>query len=321
MRFVSLLIGLALAAVAVTVQAQSYPSRPIRMIVPYAPGGLPDTIARLVGAKLSDSLGQQIVVENLPGAGGINGVNEVVKAQPDGYTLLIADVGQVAINPHLFSKLPYQPLKDLAPVSLIGTSPLYLVAHPSVPVNSLKELVALAKKEPGKLNYGSSGIGSIHHLATEALKAGFGIDLVHVPYKGTGQSVPALLGGQVALLYSALPSIAGHLKDGKVKMLAISSAKRSPATPDVPTVAELGIPGYDFVAEIGMLAPTGTPREVVSRLAGDMAKAVKMPDVAQRMGQLGIDPVGSTPEAYGQINKAANDKYAAVVKATGAKID
>jgi len=318
MRFVSLLIGLALA---VTVQAQSYPQRPIRVIVPYAPGGLPDTIARLVGAKLADSLGQQIVVENLPGAGGINGVNEVVRAQPDGYTLLIADVGQVAINPHLFSKLPYQPLKDLAPVSLIGTSPLYLVAHPSVPANSLSDLVALAKKEPGKLNYGSSGIGSIHHLATEALKAGFGIDLVHVPYKGTGQSVPALLGGQVALLYSALPSIAGHLKDGKVKMLAISSAKRSPATPDVPTVAELGIPGYDFVAEIGMLAPAGTPRDVVNRLAGDMAKAVKLPDVVQRMGQLGIDPVGSTPEAYGQVNKAANDKYAAVVKATGAKID
>jgi len=318
MRFVSLLIALVLAG---SVHAQSYPNRPIRLIVPYAPGGLPDTIARLVGAKLADSLGQQIVVENLPGAGGINGVNEVVKAQPDGYTLLIADVGQVAINPHLFSKLPYQPLKDLAPVSLIGTSPLYLVAHPSVPVNSLNDLVALAKKEPGKLNYGSSGIGSIHHLATEALKAGFGIDLVHVPYKGTGQSVPALLGGQVALLYSALPSIAGHLKDGKVKTLAISSAKRSPATPDVPTVAELGIPGYDFVAEIGMLAPAGTPRDVVNRLAGDMAKAVKLPDVVQRMGQLGIDPVGSTPEAYGQVNKAANDKYAAVVKATGAKID
>ena len=323
MRFVSLLIGLLFAATvfAATVHAQGYPSRPLKVIVPYAPGGLPDTIARLVGAKLSDSLGQQMVVENLPGAGGINGVNEVVKAQPDGYTLLIADVGQVAINPHLFSKLPYQPLKDLAPVSLIGTSPLYLVAHPSVPANSLRELVALAKKEPGKLNYGSSGIGSIHHLATEALKSGFGIDLVHVPYKGTGQSVPALLGGQVALLYSALPSIAGHLKDGKVKMLAISTAKRSAATPEVPTVAEVGIPGYDFVAEIGMLAPAGTPREVVNRLAGDMAKAVRMPDVVQRMAQLGIDPVGSTPEAYGQINKAANEKYAAIVKATGAKID
>jgi len=318
MRFVSLLAALALAT---TVHAQSYPSRPIKVIVPYAPGGLPDTIARLVGAKLSDSLGQQLVVENLPGVGGINGVNEVVKAQPDGYTLLVADVGQIAINPHLFSKLPYAPLKDLAPVSLIGTSPLYLVAHPSVPVNSLKDVVALAKAQPGKLNYGSSGIGSIHHLATESLKAGFGIDIVHVPYKGTGQSVPALLGGQVELLYSALPSIAGHLKEGKVKMLAVSTAKRSPQTPDVPTVAESGIPGYDFVAEIGMLAPAATPREVVSRLAGDMAKVVKQPDVIQRLTQLGIDAVGSTPEAYAQINKADYEKYAAIVKATGVKID
>jgi tripartite-type tricarboxylate transporter receptor subunit TctC len=313
-----MLIGLALTA---TVQAQTYPSRAVKIIVPYAPGGMPDTMTRLVGTKLSDALGQPVVVENMGGAGGISGVNEVVKAQPDGYTLLVADVGQVAINPHVFSKLPYQPLKDLAPVSLIGTSPLYFVAHPSVPANSLKEVVALAKAQPGKLNYGSSGIGSIHHLATEALKAGFGIDIVHVPYKGTGQSVPALLGGQVALLYSALPSIAGQLKDGKVKMLAISSLKRSPHTPDVPTVAETGIPGYDFVAEIGMLAPANTPREVVNRLSGEIAKVVKLQDVVQRFTQLGIDPVGSTPDAYGQINKADYDKYAAIVKATGAKID
>ena len=318
MRFVSLLAGLAFAAAAF---AQGYPNRPIKIVVPYAPGGLPDTIARLVGAKLGDSLGQQLVVENMGGAGGISGVGEVVKAQPDGYTLLVADVGQIAINPHVFSKLPYAPLKDLAAVSMIGTSALYLVAHPSVPVNSLKELVALAKAQPGKLNYGSSGIGSIHHLATEALKSGFGIDMVHVPYKGTGQSVPALLGGQVALLYSALPSIAGQLKDGKVKMLAISTLKRSPQTPDVPTVAESGIPGYDFVAEIGLLAPAGTPREIVARLASEVAKAVKQPDVVQRFTQLGIDPVGSTPEAYAQANKADFDKYATIVKATGAKID
>jgi len=318
MRFVSLLAGLAFAA---TACAQGFPSRPMKIVVPYAPGGLPDTIARVVAVKLGESFGQQLVVENMPGAGGISGVGEVVKAQPDGYTLLVADVGQIAINPHLFSKLPYAPLKDLAPVSMIGTSALYLVAHPSVPVNSLKELVALAKAQPGKLNYGSSGIGSIHHLATEALKSGFGIDIVHVPYKGTGQSVPALLGGQVALLYSALPSIAGHLKDGKVKMLAISTAKRSPQTPDVPTVAESGIPGYDFVAEIGMLAPAGTPREVVNRLAGEVAKAMKQPDVVQRFTQLGIEPVGSTPEAYAQANKADFDKYATIVRATGAKID
>jgi tripartite-type tricarboxylate transporter receptor subunit TctC len=318
MRFIHLIAALAFAA---SVQAQNYPARAIKIIVPYAPGGLPDTMTRLVGGKLAEPLGQPIVVENMGGAGGINGVAEVVKAPPDGYTLLVADVGQVAINPHLFSKLPYQPLKDLAPVSLIGTSPLYLVAHPSVPVKSLKELVALAKKEPGKLNYGSSGIGSIHHLATEALKAGFGIDLVHVPYKGTGQSVPALLGGQVALLYSALPSIAGHLKDGKVKMLAISSAKRSPHTPDVPTVAENGIPGYDFVAEIGLLAPAATPREVIQRLAGEMAKVAKQPDVVKRFTELGIDPVGSTPEAYAALNKSEYEKYGKLVKETGAKVD
>ena len=318
MRFMHLIAALAVTASA---HAQSYPSRPIKIIVPYAPGGLPDTMTRLVGGKLAELLGQPIVVENMGGAGGINGVAEVVKSGPDGYTLLVADVGQVAINPHLFSKLPYQPLKDLAPVSLIGTSPLYLVAHPSVPAHSLKELVALAKKEPGKLNYGSSGIGSIHHLATEALKAGFGIDLVHVPYKGTGQSVPALLGGQVALLYSALPSIAGHLKDGKVTMLAISSLKRSPHTPDVPTVAENGIPGYDFVAEIGMLAPAGTPREVIQRLASEMAKVVKLPEVVQRFNQLGIDPVGSTPEQYASLNKTEYEKYGKLVKETGAKVD
>src|SRR2546423_9309278 len=267
MRFIHLIAALAVAASA---QAQNYPARAIKIIVPYAPGGLPDTMTRLVGGKLAEPLGQAIVVENMGGAGGINGVAEVVKATPDGYTLLVADVGQVAINPHLFSKLPYAPLKDLAAVSLIGTSPLYLVAHPSVPANSLKELVALAKSQPGKLNYGSSGIGSIHHLASEALKAGFGIDIVHVPYKGTGQSVPALLGGQVSLLYSALPSIAGHLKDGKVKMLAISTLKRSQQTPDVPTVAESGIPGYDVVAETGRLPPAGRPAEGAQRLPGEM---------------------------------------------------
>jgi tripartite-type tricarboxylate transporter receptor subunit TctC len=317
MRFIALL---AMLVVACAAQAQ-YPVRPIKIVVPYAAGGLPDTMTRAVTPKLGEALGQAVVVENMGGAGGISGVTEVARSSADGYTLLVADVGQIAINPHLFAKLPYAPLKDLAPVSLIGTSPLYLVAHPSVPASTLQELVAYAKAHPGKLNYGSSGIGSIHHLATEALKAGFGIDIVHVPYKGTGQSVPALLGGQVALLYSALPSIAGHLKDAKVKILAISSAKRSAQTPDVPTVAEFGIPGYDFVAEIGMLAPAGTPREIIQRLAGEMAKVVKQPDVVQRFTQLGIDAVGSTPEAYATLNKSDYEKYAKLVKASGAKID
>jgi tripartite-type tricarboxylate transporter receptor subunit TctC len=318
---VKILKLLFLLMVAGAVQAQPYPNRPVKIVVPYAPGGLPDTIARIIGAKLGDVLGQQMVVENKGGAGGISGVTDVAKAAADGYTLLVADVGQIAINPHLFSNLPYDPLKDLAPVSLIGTSPLYLVAHPSVQASNMKELTALAKSQPGKLNYGSSGIGSIHHLATEALKSGLGIDLVHVPYKGTGQSVPALLGGQVALLYSALPSIEGHVKSGKVKLLAVSTARRMPQTPDVPTVAESGVPGYEFVAEIGLLAPAGTPREVIGKLAAEIAKTVKLPEIGQRFGQLGIEPVGNSPEQYGAINKAAYEKYGQVVKASGAKID
>jgi len=317
-RFVTLFF-LLLAASAT--YGQNYPSRPIKVVVPYAAGGLPDTIARLMGAKIGESLGQQLVVENRGGAGGIVGTAEVAKSPPDGYTLLVADVGQIAINPHVFSKLPYEPLKDLAPVSLVGTSALYLVAHASVRANNFRELVALARAEPGKLNYGSSGTGSIHHLATEALKAALGLDMVHVPYKGTGQSVPALLGGQVALLYAALPSIEPHVKAGKVKILAVSTSQRSPQTPDVPTVAEMGVPGYEFVAEIGVLAPAGTPAEIIGLLSREISKAVKQPDLVQRFAQLGIDPVGSTPEAYAAINRADYEKFARVVKISGVKID
>ena len=318
MRFVTLFF-LLLAASATS--GQNYPNRPIKVVVPYAAGGLPDTIARLIGVKIGESLGQQMVVENRGGAGGIVGTAEVAKSPPDGYTLLVADVGQIAINPHLFSKLPYDPLKDLAPVSLVGTSALYLVAHASVRANDFRELVALARAEPGKLNYGSSGTGSIHHLATEALKAALGLDMVHVPYKGTGQSVPALLGGQVALLYAALPSIESHVKAGKVKILAVSTSQRSPQTPDVPTVAEMGVPGYEFVAEIGVLAPAGTPAEIIGLLSREISKAVKQPDLVQRFAQLGIDPVGSTPEAYAAINRADYEKFARVVKISGVKID
>ncbi len=318
MRFVTLFF-LLLAASAT--HGQNYPNRPIKVVVPYAAGGLPDTIARLVGAKLGESLGQQLVVENRGGAGGIVGSVEVAKSPPDGYALLVADVGQIAINPHLFSKLPYEPLKDLAPVSLVGTSALYLVAHASVRANNFRELVALARAEPGRLNYGSSGTGSIHHLATEALKAALGLDMVHVPYKGTGQSVPALLGGQVALLYAALPSIEPHVKAGKVKILAVSTSQRSPQTPDVPTVAEMGVPGYEFVAEIGVLAPAGTPAEIIGLLSREISKALKQADLVQRFAQLGIDPVGSTPEEYAAINRADYEKFARVVKISGVKID
>lgn len=318
MKLVAFVLGL---MTSLAVCAQSYPNRPVKVVVPYAAGGLPDTMARLVGQKMGESMGQQLVIENRSGAGGIVGTAEVAKSAPDGYSLLVADVSQIAINPHLFAKLPYDPLKELTGVSLMGTSALYLVAHSSVPANNMKELVALIKSQPGKLSYGSSGLGSIHHLAMEALKVGLNLDLLHVPYKGTGQSVPALLGGQVPLLYAALPSIETHVKSGKVKILAVSTPQRSAQTPDVPTVAEAGVPGYDFVAEIGLYAPAGTPQEIVSKLAGEVQKAVKSPDVAQRFKQLGIDPVGSTPDAYNAMNRASYRKYEKVVKASGAKID
>jgi len=301
--------------------AQEWPAKPVRMIVPYAAGGLPDTMARILGTRLGEALGQQVVVENRGGAGGISGTEAVAKAAPDGYTLLVADVGQVAINPHVYANLPYDPLKDLVPVTLLGTTSLFLVAHPGVPAANFAELVALARAQPGKLNYGSSGTGSIHHLATEALKAALKLDIVHVPYKGMGQAVPALLGGQVSFLFSALPAIESHVKAGKLKLLAISTPKRSAQAPEVPTVAELGVPGYDFAPEIGVLAPAGIAPGLVARISAEIAKAVKSADVSQRYLQLGIEAVGSTSEAYSARIRAAYDRYAQVVKASGAKAE
>lgn len=305
------------------VQAQGdFPNKPIKLIVPYAPGGLPDTMSRIVAQRMTESMGQQVVVENRPSAGGIVGCEVVAKSPADGYTLLIADVGQLAINPALYSKLPYDPVKDFAPISLIGTSTLFLAAHSSVPANTLAELIQLAKARPGRLNYGSSGTGSIHHLATEALKGALGLDIVHVPYKGTGQSIPALLGGQVSLAYSALPSLAAHIKTGNVKLLAASTAKRSPQMPDIPTVAEVtGIRDYDYAPEIGALAPTATSKPIVDKLAAEIAKAVKHPDTIERFTTLGIDPVGNTPEAYASLIRSDIERYAKVVKLSGAKID
>jgi tripartite-type tricarboxylate transporter receptor subunit TctC len=321
-RWTALVAAAFAVAFSTSLAAQDgYPSKPVRWIVPYAAGGLPDTIARVVAQKVSESLGQQVTVENRGGAGGIPGTEAAARAAPDGYTFLIADVGQVAINPHLYAKLSYDPAKDLAPVSLIATANLFLVANAGVPAKDFAELVALAKAQPGKLNYGSSGIGSIHHLATESLKASLGIDIVHVPYKGTGESVPAMVGGQVALVYSSLPSIASHVKAGRVKVLAVSTIKRSPSAPDVPTIAELGVAGYDFAPEIGLLAPAGTPPAIVTRMSQEIAKALKSPEVAQRFAQLDIEPVGSTPAEYAARIRAANDKYAQAVKVSGARID
>jgi len=320
-QFIVALCG-AFALMGSALPQSDFPNKPIKLVVPYAAGGLPDTMSRIIAQHMSESMGQQVIVDNRPSAGGIVGCEVVAKSSADGYTLLIADVGQVAINPALYAKLPYDPAKDFVPVSLIGTSTLFLAANSTVPVNSLEDLIKLAKAKPGSLNYGSSGTGSIHHLATEVLKGDLGLDIVHVPYKGTAQTIPALLGGQVALAYSALPSIAAQIKSGNIKVLAASTTKRSPQMPDVPTVAEItGIRDYNFAPEIGVLAPTGTPKQIVDRLAAEIGKAVHNPDTLQRYTALGIDPVGNSPEAYAEIIRASIDKYARAVKLSGAKID
>ncbi len=314
--------ALALAGWAAGAAAQDYPTKPIRMVVPYAAGGLPDTMTRIASQRMIESLGQQIVVDNRPGAGGISACELVAKSSPDGYTLLIADVAQTAINPALYAKLPYDSVRDFAPVSLMGTSAQFLVAHVSVPANTLKELIALAKGKPGQLRYGSGGTGSVHHLSMEALKNPLGLDIVHVPYKGTGQAVPALLSGEVSLLFAALPSIAPHIKAGRVKLLAVNTIKRSAQAPDVPTIAEItGIKDYDYPPGIGVLAPAKTPKAIVSRLSAAIAKAVQHPDIAQRYTTLGIDGVGNTPEQYVAQIRLDIAKYAKAVKASGVKVE
>jgi tripartite-type tricarboxylate transporter receptor subunit TctC len=313
---------LAAAQSASTGSGQAYPTKPVRIVVPYAAGGLPDTMTRLVATRLTETLKQQFVIDNRPGAGGIGACELVARANADGYTLLVADVGQTAINPALYAKLPYDPVKDFAPVSIMGTSAQFIAAHASVPANTLNELIALAKAKPGSLRYGSGGIGSLHHLSMEALNGPLGLNLVHVPYKGTAQSVPALLSGEVSLAMSALPSLAPHRAGGRIKLLAVNTLKRSAQAPDVPTVAEVtGIKDFDYPPVIGILAPVATPRAVVNLLSNAIAQAVQHRDVAQRYATLGIDPVGSTPVAYAAQNRTDIEKYARAVKAAGIRAD
>jgi tripartite-type tricarboxylate transporter receptor subunit TctC len=315
------LAGLAFGTAAFAQGAKSYPDKPVRVVVGYSPGGLPDTIARLIGQKLSERWGQQFVVENKPGANGILGAEFVANAAPDGYTLLMSDNSTHAIVPFLFAKLPYDADRDLIPVSLTARAPLFLAVHPSVKANSFQELIALIKASPpGKYSYGSSGIGSTHHLCMAYLAASLNLDMVHVPYKGTGQSVPALVGGQVPMVFSGYPTLAAHAKDGRVKLLAINSLKRSDLAPDVPAIAET-IPGFDFAPTFGLFAPNGTPRDIIVKIGADVAQVVKLPDVIERMKNLGIDPLGIPGAEWAPLLKADAERYSKAVKISGAKVE
>ena len=301
--------------------AQDYPSRPITLIVPYAAGGGNDVMARAAADKMSRTLGQQIVIENRGGAGGSIATRQIAKSAPDGYTLGLGGTGTLAINPTLYANSGYDPRKDFAPVGLIATSALVVCVHPSLPVRSIPDLIALAKKEPGKLNFASAGAGSGIHLGTEYFASMAGIKLTHVPYKGSSPALTDLVGGHVAIYFSSLPPAVGLVKEGKVRALAVTGTKRSPIFPDLPTVAEAALPGYEAVLHYGIVAPAGTPRAIIDKLSAALRAAVMSDDLKTRLADDGAEPLPSTPEEYAADIDREETKWSAIVKASGAKAE
>ncbi len=314
----SLLLAAALSLPAITFAQAGYPSKPIKFIVPYAAGGLPDTVARIFAQRLTERLGQSVVIDNKPGANGVVAAQALATSPADGYTFLVTDGSMFSINPAIYKNLSYEYKRDFLPVSLAARAPLYLAVHPKTGVNTLQEFVALAKSKPGTLNYGSSGIGSSHHLTMEAMKAALGLDIQHVPFKGSALSVPALIGGQVDVAFSALPSLAGFVKDNRVKLLGTNAAQRSAVAPNVPAIAEI-VPGFDFAVIVGVLAATGTPAAAIERISAEIEKIAKTPETIQVLANAGIDAVGSGPAEYGRAVLAANERLAAAIKTAGIK--
>ncbi len=294
--------------------AQNYPARPIRMIVGFPPGGGTDVMARIVGQKLSDALGQQVIVENRPGAGGNIAAELTAKAPADGYTLMMGHVAPMAIAPSLYPKLAYDPARDFAPISFVASSPNILVVNPSVPVKDVRTLIALAKTQPGRLKFASSGAGTIQHLAAESFQQAAGAEMLHVPYKGSGQAVIDLMAGVVDMNFDATPSVINFVKQGKLRALAVTSAKRSALVPDLPTLAESGLTGFDFNTWWGLFAPAGTPRDVVKRLNVEVVKLLALPDVKEKLANVGAEPAGDTPEEFSAFIRTEIVKWGKVIR-------
>lgn len=303
-----------------TSHAQDFPSKPIRLVVPYSPGGLPDTVARIVSQRLSEGLGQAVVVENKPGGSGAVAAGVLAQASADGYTLMVTDGPMLAITPLVVKKMSYDPVKDFTPVSLVGKAPLFLAVNASVKANTLDELIAQAKATPGMMNYGSSGLGSIHHLTAEAMNHALGINVTHVPFKGSANSIPALVGEQVHMAFASPPTLMGFVKSGKVKLLAINSSKRSPLAPTVPTLNER-IPGFDFAFNVAVLAKAGTPQAIVDRLSNEFAKVVKFPEVIQKLESAGVDPIGGSSEQLATALRSETKRVQDAGKAADLKIE
>jgi tripartite-type tricarboxylate transporter receptor subunit TctC len=303
------------------VGAQTYPVKPVRLVIPYPPGGGSDTIGRPLAQKMSEGLGQQVVVENRGGANGNIGMEAVARSAPDGYTLVFALSAQLAINPGLYQKIPYDPIRDYAPITLLGEGGYILVVHPSLPAKSLKELIGLARARPGQIAYSSSGNGSGGHLAIELMNSMAGIRMLHVPYKGGGPALMDLIAGQVQVLFATQLASWPHIQSGRIRALATSMAKRPASVPDLPTVSEAGLPGYDSGVWYGVLAPAGTPREIIARLNTEVVRALSQPDYRNLLVNNTIEPIGSPPERLSQYIKSELVKWAKVIKSANVRVD
>jgi len=312
---------LAVAAVAAPARADNYPDKPIRLVVTSPPSGTSDALGRPLTQKLGESLGKQIVIDNRAGASGNIGAEIVAKSSPDGYTLLLAQTQTLAVNPTLYKKLAFDPLRDFAPVAMVASVVFVLVANPSLAANTVTELVRLAKAQPGQLTFASASSGSVSHLAGELLKSAAGIDMLHVPYKGAGPAVIDLIGGQVMLMFAGGPSASTQIKAGRLKLIAVAGAARSPAFPGVPTIAESGMPGFDVSAWWGVVAPARTPQAVVARLNREIIRTLDLPDIKERFASQGADPVIMTPAQFGAYIKSEYTKWAKVVKDSGARVE
>ncbi len=320
-RVLAALVAIGLVVVPAAANAQAYPAKPIRLIVPFPPGGAVDVLGRAIAAKLTEQLGQQVVVDNRAGAGGALGGELAAKSAADGYTLLMGSTTTMSINPYIYAKLPYDPARDFVPVTLVAFVPHVLVAGPSVPAQTLREFITYAKAHPGKLDFASAGNGTPHHIAGEMFKQMTGIEMVHVPYKGTGPALTDLVGGQVAFMSVEILAAMPLAKAGKLHVLGVATAQRNPSAPELPTVAEAGLPGFEVTSWYGVVAPAGTPREITARLASEIAKAVASSDFRERLAALGATPVGNSPDEFGTFMRRESSKWEAAVKASGAHVD
>ncbi|MFO1305791.1 MAG: tripartite tricarboxylate transporter substrate binding protein [Burkholderiales bacterium] len=320
-RLARLAVMLALAALPCAVLAQPYPAKPIRIVAPSTPGDAPDVIARLVADKLTAALGQQVIVENKPGAGGVVGSDYVAKSAPDGYTLIMGNAGSHGINAAVYSKLPYDIQRDFVPVSQVAVAPNVMVVNPSVPANTVAEFIAYAKANPGKLSYASGGNGSSAHMSMELFKSMAGLDIQHVPYKGSSPALTDLVAGQVVVFIGNMPPTVPLIKAGKLRPLAVTTRSRSALMPELPTISEAGLPGYETVAWFGVLAPAGTPPDVVNKLSAEIAKIAKSPEMREKLVAMGAEPVGSTPEEFKAVIDRDIAKWKPLAQKVGITID